>query len=214
MPFRWHWLQKMSLTDKIFPKSPKQVCAPKSLAYRKNHCYSTACKKTRFTTPWMQPTRKLKKPPKAGATILLDLEDGFDNGCERKLNYLADSDSELQLLAILKRCAGLVLDEATSALDLSQKRWIQKSLETLMENRTPIVIAYRLSNGQARPYNCFKMESCRDDHDESSQNAVFTQIARDNSWIYWRIAQSAYANYVILRYGTLFTWLLALAYSL
>ena len=47
--------------------------------------------------------------------------------------------------AILKDAPILVLDEATSALDSESEALIQKSLETLMENRTSIVIAHRLS---------------------------------------------------------------------
>jgi ATP-binding cassette, subfamily B, bacterial len=48
--------------------------------------------------------------------------------------------------AILKKNARiLILDEATSALDSVTERLIQDSLKTLMEGRTTIVIAHRLS---------------------------------------------------------------------
>ena len=47
--------------------------------------------------------------------------------------------------AILKDAPILVLDEATSALDSESEALIQKSLKTLMKNRTSIVIAHRLS---------------------------------------------------------------------
>lgn len=47
--------------------------------------------------------------------------------------------------ALLKDAPVLILDEATSALDTESERFIQKSLETLMENRTTLVIAHRLS---------------------------------------------------------------------
>jgi ATP-binding cassette subfamily B protein len=39
----------------------------------------------------------------------------------------------------------LILDEATSALDSVTENYIQESLERLMQNRTTLVIAHRLS---------------------------------------------------------------------
>ena len=50
--------------------------------------------------------------------------------------------------AILKKASILVLDEATSALDSESERLIQKALTELMNDRTAIVIAHRLSTVQ------------------------------------------------------------------
>jgi subfamily B ATP-binding cassette protein MsbA len=47
--------------------------------------------------------------------------------------------------ALLNDTPVLILDEATSALDTESERYIQNSLETLMQNRTTLVIAHRLS---------------------------------------------------------------------
>jgi ATP-binding cassette, subfamily B, bacterial len=47
--------------------------------------------------------------------------------------------------AILADAPILILDEATSSLDSVTEKYIQDSLETLMQNRTTIVIAHRLS---------------------------------------------------------------------
>ncbi len=47
--------------------------------------------------------------------------------------------------ALLKDAPILILDEATSALDNESERFIQKSLQSLMKNRTTLVIAHRLS---------------------------------------------------------------------
>ena len=47
--------------------------------------------------------------------------------------------------AILADAPILILDEATSALDSVTEKYIQESLEQLMQNHTTIAIAHRLS---------------------------------------------------------------------
>lgn len=47
--------------------------------------------------------------------------------------------------ALLKNAPLLILDEATSALDSESERLVQDALERLIENRTTLVIAHRLS---------------------------------------------------------------------
>jgi subfamily B ATP-binding cassette protein MsbA len=47
--------------------------------------------------------------------------------------------------ALLKNAPILILDEATSALDTQSERHVQAALETLMQGRTTLVIAHRLS---------------------------------------------------------------------
>jgi subfamily B ATP-binding cassette protein MsbA len=47
--------------------------------------------------------------------------------------------------ALLKNAPILLLDEATSALDSESERLVQAGLERLMEGRTSLVIAHRLS---------------------------------------------------------------------
>ena len=47
--------------------------------------------------------------------------------------------------ALLKNAPILILDEATSHLDTESELLVQRALQTLMANRTVIVIAHRLS---------------------------------------------------------------------
>jgi subfamily B ATP-binding cassette protein MsbA len=47
--------------------------------------------------------------------------------------------------ALLKNAPVLILDEATSALDTKSERRIQDALNNLMQDRTTLVIAHRLS---------------------------------------------------------------------
>ena len=47
--------------------------------------------------------------------------------------------------ALLKNAPILILDEATSSLDTESEREVQQALDRLMENRTVLVIAHRLS---------------------------------------------------------------------
>ena len=50
--------------------------------------------------------------------------------------------------ALLKNPPILILDEATSALDTESEKKVQKAIETLMKDRTTLVIAHRLSTVQ------------------------------------------------------------------
>jgi subfamily B ATP-binding cassette protein MsbA len=47
--------------------------------------------------------------------------------------------------AFLKDAPILILDEATSALDSESERYVQQALQALLENRTTLVVAHRLS---------------------------------------------------------------------
>jgi len=88
------------------------------------------------------------------AANLLEFVDGLALGLQTHVGENATrlSGGQRQRLAIaralIKNAPILILDEATSALDNESERQVQASLETLMQGRTTLVIAHRLSTVQ------------------------------------------------------------------
>lgn len=88
------------------------------------------------------------------AANLLDFVDGLPQGIHTRVgeNAARLSGGQRQRLAIaralIKNAPILILDEATSALDNESERQVQASLERLMNGRTTLVIAHRLSTVQ------------------------------------------------------------------
>ncbi|MES0326662.1 MAG: lipid A export permease/ATP-binding protein MsbA [Gammaproteobacteria bacterium] len=76
-----------------------------------------------------------------------DMSDGYNSLVGERGVMLSGGQRQRIAIAraLLKDAPVLILDEATSALDTESERFIQKSLEKLMENRTTLVIAHRLS---------------------------------------------------------------------
>ena len=83
-----------------------------------------------------------------GANRFIDaLPDGYDTDVAKRGGRLSAGQRQLVAFAraFLADPAVLILDEATSSLDIPSERMVQRALETVLSDRTALVIAHRLS---------------------------------------------------------------------
>ena len=79
--------------------------------------------------------------------FILELPDGYQTLLGEGGTRLSGGQAQRLAIAraILKDAPMLILDEATSGLDLENERYVQQALKRLMQGKTALIIAHRLS---------------------------------------------------------------------
>ena len=93
-------------------------------------------------------TRSSRRREAVGADAFIQgLPDGYDTDVNKRGGRVSAGQRQLISFAraFLADPAVLILDEATASLDIPSERLVQEALQTLLADRTAIIIAHRLS---------------------------------------------------------------------
>ena len=79
--------------------------------------------------------------------FIMQLPDGYDTDVNKRGGRVSSGQRQLISFAraFLADPSVLILDEATSSLDIPGERMVQRGLQTLLHDRTAVIIAHRLS---------------------------------------------------------------------
>ncbi len=111
----------------------------------------TVADNIRFGRPGATDAQVRAAAAAVGADRFIDaLPDGYDTDVAKRGGRLSAGQRQLVAFAraFLADPAVLILDEATSSLDIPSERMVQRALETVLADRTALVIAHRLSTVQ------------------------------------------------------------------
>jgi ATP-binding cassette, subfamily B, bacterial len=111
----------------------------------------TVADNIRFGRPDATDAEVVAAAAAVGADRFIDaLPDGYDTDVAKRGGRLSAGQRQLVAFAraFLADPAVLILDEATSSLDIPSERMVQRALETVLSDRTALVIAHRLSTVQ------------------------------------------------------------------
>jgi ATP-binding cassette subfamily B protein len=111
----------------------------------------TVADNIRFGRPEATDAEVVAAAAAVGADRFIDvLPDGYDTDDAKRGGRLSAGQRQLVAFAraFLADPAVLILDEATSSLDIPSERMVQRALETVLSDRTSLVIAHRLSTVQ------------------------------------------------------------------
>ncbi len=92
--------------------------------------------------------------------FIMETEKGYDTNIGDRGGKLSGGQRQRVSIAraILKNPPILILDEATSSLDTESERLVQEALERLMQTRTTLVVAHRLSTIRSADEICVMYE--------------------------------------------------------